>query len=247
MLKTFKIRSFAPWILLGGTVFGVCPVKTQAPYWPAKADHSKSRLVATKTPDDEVPTAEHTEDADARPIAVVPKQTGDPAALAGIGAARIRQGNFIGAISYLERAQQTLPKDRAVATALETARFWFYMDEGHHSLVSNELAAAEKRYLSALELRPDSHEAFMGLRTTLLKARHAHRTMPPARRKLSAKARVRHAAISHRHSRRRSAYRSHRTERLRIQRAMKLSIASSSHGREAYLHFRDVARVDRLR
>jgi hypothetical protein len=62
---------------------------------------------------------------------------------------------------------------------LNTARFWFYMEEGHRSLLSNELTAAERRYLSALELRPDSPQAFAGLHTTLLKALRARPAIPP--------------------------------------------------------------------
>jgi cytochrome c-type biogenesis protein CcmH/NrfG len=196
MLTTSKMRLFAPLMLLGGITFGVCPLETQAPHWPANADHSKSGLIATKIPASEVLTAKHIEDAEARFNTILTEQPGDPVALADMGSVRIRQKNFIGAISYLERAQQTRPKDKTVAAALETARFWFYIDEGHHSLVSNELAAAERRYLSALELRPDSREAFMGLRTTLLKARRARRTMPPVRREVRAQALVQNATMS---------------------------------------------------
>jgi tetratricopeptide (TPR) repeat protein len=98
-----------------------------------------------------------------------------------MGSIRIRQRNFAGAISYLEEAQQMQPRNKVLTAALETARFRFYLDEGHHSLAANELTAAERRYLSALELRPDSYQAFLGLHSTLVKALRARQAALPIR------------------------------------------------------------------
>jgi tetratricopeptide (TPR) repeat protein len=182
------MRFCAPWILLSGTAVGVCPLEAQTPHWPVSVDQSKFRQLPSKPAASETLTAKRIEDAEAHLKAVLEKQPGNPVALAHLASVRLQQRNFAGAISYLEQAQQAQPSDKTTAAALETARFWFYMDEGHHSLVLNELPAAERRYLSALELRPDSHDAFEGLRTTLLKARRARRVTPPVARMVAAQA-----------------------------------------------------------
>lgn len=107
--------------------------------------------------------------------------TGDPSnskALAGLGYVRMQQGNFLGAISFLEQAKHGSPDDKGLLAALETARFWFIMGEGQNSLSSNDLTMAEKRYRTALQLRPTSPEALEGLGGTLLKAQQPTPAIP---------------------------------------------------------------------
>jgi hypothetical protein len=182
MMKASIMRLCTPWLLLGGMALGVSPLPAQAPpgpVSPVSPDQPGSRPPATRTAATEAQTAKHIQQAETRYQAVLAVQPGNPVALTGMGSIRIQQRNFPGAISYLEQARQIQPRDKALAAMLETARFWFYMDEGHHSLVSNELTAAERRYLSALELRPDSRQAFAGLHTTLVKALLAQPAIPP--------------------------------------------------------------------
>jgi tetratricopeptide (TPR) repeat protein len=106
---------------------------------------------------------------------------GDPnnaKALAGMGYVRMQQGNFLGAISFLEQAKRGDPEDRGVTAALDTSRFWFIMGEGQDALTANDLTTAEKSYRSALELRPNNAEALAGLGTTLIKAQQPSPATP---------------------------------------------------------------------
>jgi tetratricopeptide (TPR) repeat protein len=107
--------------------------------------------------------------AETRFKAILSIDPSDSRALAGLGYVRMQQGNFLGAISYLEQAKRSNPEDKPLSAALDTARFWFIMGEGQSALKANDLATAEKRYRAALELRPASPEALEGLGGTLLK------------------------------------------------------------------------------
>jgi tetratricopeptide (TPR) repeat protein len=109
-------------------------------------------------------------EAETRFKAILAADPRNPKALAGMGYVRMQQGNFLGAISFLEQAKEATPDDKPLLAALDTARFWFIMGEGQNALNSNDLTTAEKRYRSALELRPDSPEALEGMGGTLLKA-----------------------------------------------------------------------------
>lgn len=173
MMKASAIRLCAPAILLGGIALGGCPLEAQppSPQIPAAADQPAAQSDAESAK--RIPNAED------RFQSLLAQQPGNPDALAGLGSVRLQQRNFLGAISYLESARQTQPQDRALAAKLDAARFWFFMGEGHHSLVSEELTAAERRYISALELRPNSRAAYLGLRTTLLKARRLREEAVP--------------------------------------------------------------------
>jgi tetratricopeptide (TPR) repeat protein len=117
---------------------------------------------------------------EARLMAILVKEPGNAGALAGMGWIRSQQGNFLGAISFLEQARLKRPGDHALAVAIELARFRFLMSEAQNSLASNDLPTAEKRYLSALEIRPHNREAFAGLHVTLLRARQPAVGQPPA-------------------------------------------------------------------
>ncbi len=114
--------------------------------------------------------ARHIDQAEAIFKGILERQPNDPGALAGMGYIRMEQGNFLGAISFLETAMQGDPSDPGLAAALDTARFWFLMGEGQSSLSQNDLIQAEKQYRAALAVRPSSPEALAGLADTLMKA-----------------------------------------------------------------------------
>jgi tetratricopeptide (TPR) repeat protein len=110
---------------------------------------------------------------EARLTAIIAKHPEDVGALSGMGWVRSQQGNFLAAISFLEQALSKRPNDRAIAAALDLDRFRFYMSEARLSLASDDPATAEKRYRSALQIRPDSREALAGLKAAQLRAMHA--------------------------------------------------------------------------
>ena len=114
--------------------------------------------------------AKHIDQAEALFRAVLDKEPGNSRALAGMGYIRMQQGNFLGAISYLEQARQGNLNDKGLNEALGTARFWFLMGEGQAALNDNDLTMAEKQYRAALLLRPSSPEALTALAGTLDKA-----------------------------------------------------------------------------
>jgi tetratricopeptide (TPR) repeat protein len=181
MMKMSIMRRSTAWILLGGIALSVSQFQAQAPHPPVSAvrvDPPKSHPLAIGT-GATVLTAKQIADIETRVRAVLARQPGNPAALTAMGSVRLQQRNFPAAIGYLEQARQIQPGNKAVAAKLDTARFRFYMDEGHRSLASNQLSAAERRYLSALELHPDSRQAFLGLHATLVKALRAQRAIPP--------------------------------------------------------------------
>jgi tetratricopeptide (TPR) repeat protein len=110
--------------------------------------------------------------------AVLDKDPENPRALAGMGYIRMQQGNFMGAISFLEQAKQDNANDPGLENALDTARFWFTMGEGQTALNAGDLATAERQYRTALALRPDSPEALNGLGGTLQRAQQPAAAIP---------------------------------------------------------------------
>jgi tetratricopeptide (TPR) repeat protein len=130
--------------------------------------------------------ANHVEEAETRFNAILAADPNNPKALAGMGYVRMQQGNFLGAISFLEQAKQGDPEDKGVLAALDTARFWFIMGEGQNALNSNDLTTAEKRYRAALDLRPTNVEALEGLGGTLLKAQQPAPALPLFERAVAA-------------------------------------------------------------
>jgi Tfp pilus assembly protein PilF len=114
--------------------------------------------------------AKHIDQAEALFKAVLDRDPANSRALAGMGYIRMQQGNFLGAISFLEQARQGNPNDKGLNEALGTARFWFLMGEGQAALDDNDLTMAEKQYRAALLLRPGSPEALTALAGTLDKA-----------------------------------------------------------------------------
>ena len=106
---------------------------------------------------------------EARLLGVLSDDPENAGALAGMGWVRSRQGNYLGAISYLEKARQKRPNDHALTVALDLARFRMTMKEARISLSAGDLKAAEKYYLLALQIRPHNSEALAGFCTSLIK------------------------------------------------------------------------------
>ncbi len=117
-------------------------------------------------------------EADSRFSALLAKNPRDGRALAGMGYVRMNQHNFGGAISFFEQARQDGATDPALDRNLQTARFFLVLGEGRTALDDNDLTTAESRYRQALQLRPNSPEAFQGLAGTLLKAGQPQAALP---------------------------------------------------------------------
>ena len=112
--------------------------------------------------------AGHVDEAVAAFQAILATDPKDAGALAGMGQARILQGNYLGAVSFLEQAKQASPNDATIATALDGARFRFLMSEGKDAQTAKDAVDAEKRYREALELRPATPEAVNALVNVLV-------------------------------------------------------------------------------
>ena len=136
--------------------------------WHGPAEDSGHRVLSPEEAAYQALNSKRTADAETRFKAILAKQPHDASALAGMGYVRLQQGNYTGAISYLEQAKRARPKDQAVVDALESARFHFILDEGDKALAAGDVVTAEKRYRSALELRGDNADALTGLGETLL-------------------------------------------------------------------------------
>jgi tetratricopeptide (TPR) repeat protein len=122
--------------------------------------------------------AKHIDQAEALFKGILERDPNNSRALAGMGYIRMQQGNFLGAISFLEQARRDNANDKGLAEALGTARFWFLMGEGQAALNDNDLTMAEKQYRAALLLRPSSPEALAALGGTLEKAHQPASAVP---------------------------------------------------------------------
>jgi cellulose synthase operon protein C len=122
--------------------------------------------------------AKHIGEGETRFKAILANDPENAKALAGMGYVRMEQGNFSGAISFLEQAKHNNSSDQNIGAALDTSRFWFVMGEGQVALNGNDLTTAEKQYRAALALRPTSPDALEGLGGTLLKAQQPAAAMP---------------------------------------------------------------------
>ncbi len=109
------------------------------------------------------------EDAQTRFMEILQAEPNNGRAAAGMGFLRMQQSNFGGAISYLTQAEQNGFKDRSVADALVTSRFWYTMGEASQAFDENQLDVAATKYRAALEMRPHSKEALNGLAGLLTK------------------------------------------------------------------------------
>jgi tetratricopeptide (TPR) repeat protein len=161
------------------------PAPARAPS-PAESTDGAARARSAEMAAYEALNANHLDEAEARFKALLAADPRDPTALAGIGYVRMQQGNFAGAIGFLEQAKQYNDKDKGLASALDTARFWFVMGEGQRALNANDLTTAEKLYRAALELRPNSIDALEGLGGTLIKARQPGPAIPLFQRAVAA-------------------------------------------------------------
>jgi len=117
-------------------------------------------------------------DAEEKFKAILAHNPDSAAALAGMGYIRMNQQNFGGAISFLEQAKQDGSKDPGVDKALETSRFYYTVSEGSVALNENDLTTAETQYRNALQQRPNSPEALLGLGGTLMKAQQPEAAIP---------------------------------------------------------------------
>ncbi|HEY0309159.1 MAG TPA: tetratricopeptide repeat protein, partial [Acidobacteriaceae bacterium] len=117
-------------------------------------------------------------DAEERFKAILVRDPDSASALAGMGYIRMNQQNFGGAISFLEQAKQDGSKDPGVDKALETSRFYYTLSEGAVALNENDLTTAETQYRNALQQRPNSPEALLGLGGTLMKAQQPEAAVP---------------------------------------------------------------------
>lgn len=195
-MRACVIRPWVLSILLGCSVLGGVPAILQA-QTPAAAPQSGSSAhpaggAATQNSSPAMAEAyraldaKRLDDAAMKFIAILAKEPGNPRALAGMGYVRLQQANYLGAVSFLEQAKQALPNDKAVADALDTARFGFILGEGSNALNTNDLATAEKRYREALALRPDNPDALQGLGNTLMKQNQPKQAIPVFERVVAA-------------------------------------------------------------
>jgi predicted Zn-dependent protease len=161
------------------------PARTPAPLAEV-ADGAAARTRAAEMAAYQALNAGHIEEAESRFKAILATEPQNPKALAGMGYVRMQQGNFPGAIGFLEQARQLTPNDKGLASALDTARFWFVMGEGHRALADSDLTTAEKRYQAALDLRPNSAEALEGLGGTFAKAQQPASAIPLFQRAVAA-------------------------------------------------------------
>ena len=160
------------------------PVRTPAPA--DGADGAATRARAAEMAAYQALNAGHVDEAESRFKAILAAEPQNPKALAGMGYVRMQQGNFPGAIGFLEQARQLTPNDKGLASALDTARFWFVMGEGQRALNDSDLTTAEKRYQAALDLRPNSAEALEGLGGTFAKAQQPASAIPLFQRAVAA-------------------------------------------------------------
>jgi tetratricopeptide (TPR) repeat protein len=115
-------------------------------------------------------SANKVDEAQSRFAAINASQPKNPRALAGLGFVKMKQGDFTGAITYLEQAQQNGLHDKAVESSLVTSRFWNNVQQGTAALNANQFDEAENHYRAALEIRPDAPEALDGLSGAYMKA-----------------------------------------------------------------------------
>ncbi|HWB32056.1 MAG TPA: tetratricopeptide repeat protein [Acidobacteriaceae bacterium] len=100
--------------------------------------------------------------------AILATNPADVRALEGMGRIRMQQGNYLGAVSFLERAKQASQNDAGISAELDQARFSFLMGEGKDSLIAHDLASAEQRYREALDLQPGAADACSALVNVLV-------------------------------------------------------------------------------
>jgi tetratricopeptide (TPR) repeat protein len=115
--------------------------------------------------------AHHLDVAERRFNAILAREPDNGRAAAGMGFLRMQQRNFGGAISYLTQAEQDGFKDKTIAAALASSRFWSAMEEATQALDQNQLDAAQEKFRAALAMNPRSADALNGLAGVYIKAR----------------------------------------------------------------------------
>lgn len=87
----------------------------------------------------------------------------DSKALSGLGYVRMKEQNFAEAASLFQQALTADPKNKTLASALETATFWNYMKQGSDALETSRPADAVQNFKQALNLRPQDADAARAL------------------------------------------------------------------------------------
>jgi cellulose synthase operon protein C len=90
----------------------------------------------------------------------------DPAALSGLGYVRMKEQDFSAAVPLFEQASAAKPKDKSISSALETAKFWKYMQQGSVSLNNNHFGEAAEAFKQAVALKPQNTDAVRALAGT---------------------------------------------------------------------------------
>lgn len=113
--------------------------------------------------------AHRLDDAQKRFEEILRKDPKNGRASAGMGFLRMQQKNFPAAISFLDQAEQSGYKSKAVESALETSRFWSIMSEATQAMDENHLDIATAKFKAALVMNPRSPDALNGLAGLLTK------------------------------------------------------------------------------
>jgi tetratricopeptide (TPR) repeat protein len=113
--------------------------------------------------------AKHLDEAEKRFTAILDEEPDNGRVAAGMGFLRMQQNNFGDAVTYLERAEANGFKDHTVVDALANSQFGYVMSQASQAFNANQLDVAGARYREALELRPRSPEALIGLAGLLSK------------------------------------------------------------------------------
>jgi tetratricopeptide (TPR) repeat protein len=92
----------------------------------------------------------------------------NPGPLSGLGFVRMKQDRFSDAIPFFEEALARRPNDKVIQEALESARFFGWMNKADASFRGSFFAEAAGFYENALEVRPDSTDALRGKAGSLM-------------------------------------------------------------------------------
>jgi cellulose synthase operon protein C len=102
----------------------------------------------------------------------------DPAALSGLGYVRMKEQDFSAAVPLFEQASAAKPKDKSISSALETAKFWKYMQQGSVSLNNNHFGEAAEAFKQAVALKPQNTDAVRALAGTYARQGNAALAWP---------------------------------------------------------------------
>ncbi|MBV8709120.1 MAG: tetratricopeptide repeat protein, partial [Acidobacteriaceae bacterium] len=91
-------------------------------------------------------------------------------ARAGLGFVRMKQGDFAGAIDEFQKAKSESPRNPNVAEALDTAKFWNFMQSATKLVGEGNWDGAITNYQSALAIKSSNVDAIRGMGGALLGA-----------------------------------------------------------------------------